>query len=262
MKTSAGQNLAIFLGVGAWVFLAHLPPIEEIFSYHTGLRHFMPIRMDFGAPWAGYFLNFVEDGKGNYTSDPDVDMWQSMVGYTPTYDFFFSLGGSIFRDKFEFKAPAQFPASLFFDEAFYVIWIWKGDYWNLGAGAEIGIYRTYLEHHANNGFYNVVPTLTLDVDMTIRYAGNTLNHLIQTNWWVCSFTPDEQLIDINLLEVEASARFTDPLLREPFYNQYVANKNSENEWKAIEIIEYPPYTDNNVNEYQFTIDFNQKNEED
>ena len=258
MKTSIGKGFADFLCIGAHLLLAHCSPVEITFDFETGLRHFMPVNMDFGAPWAGYFLNFKNDGNGNYTSDPNVEMWQSKVGYTPTYDFFFSLGGPIFREKYEFQVENSGPLSILFPNTYYVVWIWKGDYWNLGAGAEIGIYRTSLEHHYKNGFYEVVTDLTLDVDMTITYEGNELNHLVQTNWWVCSFTPEYQLIDIDLLDIFLKVKFTDPTLREPFYNEWkkrLYSTDDKDNWSCINFVVHPPYDDSNINDYQFELDY-------
>ena len=34
-------------------------------------------------------------------------------------------------------------------------WIWKGDYWNLGAGAEIGIYYQDDLVQASKGYYKI-----------------------------------------------------------------------------------------------------------
>lgn len=137
-------------------------------------------------------------------------------------------------------------------------WIWKGDYWNLGAGAEIGIYHTSNEFHHDNGFYDVVTDLTLGVDMTITYNEEVLNNLVQTNWWVCSFTPEYQLIDINLLKVFLKVKFTDPTLRESFYNTwkyYIDTDDKNDDWKHITITLSPPYNDDNINDYQFELDY-------
>ena len=256
IKTTTGKIFTGVLDIGSHLLLAHIPSTTALLNFATGIRHLMPINMDFGAPWAGYFLNFIKDENGNYTSDPEVEMWQSHVGYTPTYDFFFSLGGPIFRDKYEFKIE---PAETSGDPTdYYVVWIWKGDYWNLGAGAEIGIYHTSNEIYHENGFYDVDTNLKLGVDMTIIYDEEELNNLVQTNWWVCSFTPEKQLIDINDLEVVLKVRFADPSLREPFYDEWnYRNGFTENagKWTEVTMITYPPYNDDNINDYQYEINY-------
>ena len=219
----------------------------------------MPVDMSFGAPWAGYFLGFEQDeSQNNYTSVEKKHMWQSLVGYTPIYDFFFSLGGPIRRFLYEFEVTNDGPLPDIFQTDYYVVWIWKGDYWNLGAGAEIGIYHTdcYLYHKSK--FYDVVTDLTLDVDMTIIYQDRELTHLVQTNWWVCSFTPEEQLINIDDLRVSLKVKFTDPSLRDPFYNAWQQREQSEtieDNWDHISFSVEPPYDDSNINNYQFELDY-------
>ena len=56
------------------------------------------------------------------------------------------------------------------------MWIWKGDYWNLGAGAEIGIYHTDSEIYHNNAFYDVDTNLTLDVVVCFNKFQNSLKN--------------------------------------------------------------------------------------
>lgn len=41
-------------------------------------------------------------------------------------------GNTVNKNKFEFTTK---------DGTDYVIWMWKGDYINLGSGAEVGIYK-------------------------------------------------------------------------------------------------------------------------
>ena len=46
------------------------------------------------------------------------------------YDEIFDIGSEMNADFIPFST----------DDEDYVLWMWKGDYWNLGSGAEIGIY--------------------------------------------------------------------------------------------------------------------------
>lgn len=94
--------------------------------------------------------------------------------------------------------------------------------------------------------------------MTITYNEEVLNNLVQTNWWVCSFTPEHQLIDINLLEVFLKVKFTDPSLREPFFDKYeecLTTPDNTDNWPYITFKIFPPYDDSNINEYQFELDY-------
>ncbi|MBR4049327.1 MAG: DNRLRE domain-containing protein [Clostridia bacterium] len=217
------------------------PVTTSTFNVPTGLRHFMPINMEFGAEWASYLLGFkyCEYGKYvNYTSSTDTPMWQSVVGYSPVYDFFFSVGGPIFKDKYPFIGN---------DNKYYIIWIWKADYWNLGAGAEIGIYSTDNPNNVAQEFYEVDTNLRLHVDMTVKYKTlglfeKTLNHFEQENWWVCSFTPKIQFPNINWLSVELKVKFNDDSLMTPFYDKWKkfdTSSDVNDDWDEVEMAPTP-----------------------
>ena len=75
-----------------------------------------------------FFLQMYKDNEGVYHAS--FDCWQQLFGYNNLYDFFFDLGTSC--------EPAKFPFT--YNGKEYIIWMWKGDYINLGAGAELGIY--------------------------------------------------------------------------------------------------------------------------
>lgn len=91
-----------------------------------------------------WFLDFHKDNNpksanyGNYRTLPDSYQWQKAVGYTWFYDWFFNLGGPIKRKMYQFEVERG--GLLITHVTQYVVWCWKADYWNLGAGAEIGIY--------------------------------------------------------------------------------------------------------------------------
>ena len=80
-------------------------------------------------------LNMEEDSNGIYHAN--FNCWQKYVGYNDFYDFCFNLGTSMDRRKFSF-----------YDENGdtiddLILWGWKGDYLNLGAGMEMGIYKRF-----------------------------------------------------------------------------------------------------------------------
>lgn len=186
-------------------------------------------------------------------------MWQQEVGYTTLYDAVFSAGGPIKRLRYEFVEGSTY----------YCIWLWKGDYWNLGAGAEIGIYATDNSDYAEKNFYEIDPDLTLHVRMVLKYKELglftiTLNDFHQTNWWTCSFTPLIQHPNINWLSVDIDARFVDnrnpkgspfsqnpgPMrssyinyhkLMKPFYNAWKEKEESPittDDWEEITMLDY------------------------
>ena len=225
---------------------------SKTFDTPTGLRHFIPINMEFLTPWAEYYLGFVPSTYGryeNYTSVGGNPMWQSEVGYISMYDFFFSLGGPIFKDKYPFSTSNED----------YVIWIWKGDYWNLGAGAEIGIYTATESPNVENEevFYQINTNNTLHVEMTVKYKylgliEDTLNVLEDDNWWVCSFTPELQMPQIRWLSVDLKVKFNNDSLMAPFYNSWVNFENDnveQNDWNEVKMAptEYKSRAANHTN---------------
>lgn len=118
------------------------------------------------------------------------------------------------------------------------MWIWKADYWNLGAGAEIGIYSTDNYDNFVQEFYEVDTNLRLQVDMTVKYKylwlfERTLNQFEQENWLVCSFTPEVQLPNLNWLSVDLKVKFKDESLMIPFYKTKESLEKTDLKWDEV-----------------------------
>lgn len=71
--------------------------------------------------------------NGRYFYTTDVECWQKKWGYSDLYDYFFDYATNMERKKFEFTSNGKK----------YMFWLWKGNYLNLGAGAELGFYEYY-----------------------------------------------------------------------------------------------------------------------
>ena len=95
---------------------------------HVGNSLVVAIGIDTAAIGA-FFLQMELDDNGVYHAS--VNCWQQYAGYNEYYDIAFDVGTSMLSDSFTFSYRNQG----------YTIWAWKGDYINLGAGAELGIYR-------------------------------------------------------------------------------------------------------------------------
>lgn len=78
------------------------------------------------------FLNFKADSRSIIHSQRYS--WQSLGGYNNGYDAIFRhfTGNNMDREKFAFTVGSTE----------YILWTWRGDYLNLGAGAEIAILPT------------------------------------------------------------------------------------------------------------------------
>lgn len=85
----------------------------------------------------GIVLDFKLDSEGQ-AFHSNVQNWQKIGGYNILYDEIFRIGTydvinntkTISKEMFKFSVGSEK----------YVVWVWRGNYLNLGAGAEIGLY--------------------------------------------------------------------------------------------------------------------------
>ena len=138
-----------------------------------------------GSTAAGaYLLNFVRDENNiAYHSQPDT--WQRNFGYNELYDDVFRIGSYMNYGRVDFNVSGDI----------YSLWAWKGDYWNLQSGAEVGLY-VYNDTYSGTPQYDVVD---FEVPMTLslyNYLGsgeyeNLYNWVpIIDQWWVTGFAPE------------------------------------------------------------------------
>ncbi|CAN5330341.1 hypothetical protein BH11ACT5_BH11ACT5_14070 [soil metagenome] len=107
----------------------------------------------------GNGFGFDFDG-GVYTSRPDAK--QLGFGYSDIYDYFFDVGTDMEIGKYQFQ----------YGDDSYVLWTWKGDYVNLGAGAEIGCYFHEGRLEDEPPFWNTVSNSEApDMSVTLRGPG-------------------------------------------------------------------------------------------
>lgn len=114
-----------------------------------------------------YKLGFNWDSE-NKTYHARTDAWQQVGGFNDFYDMIFNSATSMASAKFEFSV----------DERNYIFWAWKGNYLNLGAGAELGIYSN---QSGIAGMVNVASpfdehwlvdtSLAMDMSLSLMYYG-------------------------------------------------------------------------------------------
>ena len=110
--------------------------------------------------------------------------WQSHWGYNNFIDFAFNSLSSMNRGKFKFGRG---------DDKF-TLWMWKGDYFNFGAGGEIGIYK------GKDWHVDCYTQSKLKMNLDIRLKDGTqvidwdANDLYQ--WWITGFNPDKRFQDV------------------------------------------------------------------
>lgn len=138
---------------------------------------------------AKFFLNMYKDGKGIYHAK--FDCWQQFFGYNDFYDFMFDIGTSMKNKKFIFKSKGRS----------YVLWAWKGNYINLGAGAELGIYFGGGPH------WYVDKSLAMNMTLTLKYRGSRLFSYSMYTWWITGFDPRRLTATANDLRATYVVKF-------------------------------------------------------
>ncbi|MDR2106258.1 MAG: RHS repeat-associated core domain-containing protein [Coriobacteriales bacterium] len=136
------------------------------------------------------------------------DYWQSFkpVGYNDLYDnvlFRYSslIGGGADSEKFDFTVNGED----------YMIWVWKGDYGNIGAGAELGIYEYGLDLDPTPGTFDhwfTAPELAMPMTLSLenKRTGDMYidNYSPGDQWRITGFDPQHQ----NVGAADLTATFT------------------------------------------------------
>lgn len=96
---------------------------------------------------------------------------------------------------------AKFPFN--YNNKSYIFWAWKGDYLNLGAGAELGIY------YDGGWRWLVDQKLALKMTLNLKYNGRTI---ISYNpgkvWWLTGFNPYYQNVKASKLTATYTINFS------------------------------------------------------
>ena len=171
---------------------------------HAGNNFAVAIGIDTAAIGA-IFLDMYKDNQGVYHAS--IDCWQQYFGYNDMYDIFFDLGTSMSAAKFEFS----------YQGVGYTIWAWKGDYVNLGAGAELGIYL------GSSGHRTVDTDLSIWMGMYLYYKGNEIINYFpaEDQWWITGFNPAYLNVDANDLEAMIGFSFSDPGMYYAFQGKHL-----------------------------------------
>ena len=164
------------------------------------------------SPAGTWFLDkvsFTRTSDGVYHAKQNC--WQEPFGYNDFYDYVFDGATSCRNRKFNFYS----------DGTQYTIWMWKGDYLNLGAGCETGIY------YSEPGSYHMYSATDTGITQTISLRNKQTGEIIfeyapgTPTWWVTGFHPKYQDYDRDDLEVSGSICFiNNPKLWEDFYKTY------------------------------------------
>ena len=157
--------------------------------------------------WAkvgGTLLDMEPDDKGVYHAR--FDCWQQCLGYTKLYD----IGFDLFTDM-RYNNEGMFT----FNNQNYILWAWKGDYLNLGAGAELGFY--YGGENVNS-IWKVNKSLAMPMTLTLthRINGTIVNNWKNTTWWITAFNPNYKKV----LAADLTASYTVTFTNEGMFNEF------------------------------------------
>lgn len=168
----------------------------------------------------GFFDTFGFDIDDNGVYHSQQDGWQKYLGYTDLYDEGFDLACSMNKQKYDFTV----------DGKKYIIWLWKGDYLNIGAGAETAIYY-------DDGKSPIWECDIKDsMPMTLRLEDNKGNVIYdwqpsEDNWWCTGFNPKYQNKKVEELISVGTIDFSEHL---DMWKAFKAKWKSSENWKFDE----------------------------
>jgi len=160
----------------------------------------------------------TKDLTGTYIYHATMDCLQQYGGYNDFYDSVFYYATSMAKEKFQFTSGGQE----------LMLWAWKGDYVNLGAGAELGIY-----YGGAGGHWLVDKSLAMKMAMFVEYTGykNNQSFLIaytptEKQWWITGFNPKYQNVNAGDLTVYFVLWFNDTGM----FNAFRASVAGDSRW--------------------------------
>jgi hypothetical protein len=159
--------------------------------------------LDFEQEDGIYHVNvnkYKVEAINNFLGDDNGVCWQQIGGYCDAYDYVFDFFCDMQANK-----DIQFTDK---NGNTYTIWLWKGEYLNLGAGGECGIY--VYNSNEENIFEKAIQKLTggsfveaavnneIPITMTIDYGdGSQTTYDAGSTWWSTSFNPNKQFVKAN-----------------------------------------------------------------
>ncbi len=167
------------------------------------------------AAMGAYLLNMKKDAAGVYHAN--FDCWQQYFGYNNLYDFIFDIGTSMKSAKFPFSCEGKS----------YILWAWKGNYINLGAGAELGIY------YGGEPHWLVDKNLAQNMSMVLKYRGKKIISYCKKTWWITGFNPKYLDAKASDLSVKFTVAFTKDSLYRSFKSAWRKKWSCNDENRTI-----------------------------
>ncbi len=183
------------------------------------------------------------DENGVYHIRPDC--WQQYVHYSTGYDDVFTAGVNSASGGDITVAVNQ--SEIFWadmdgdgikDEGEeFIIWSWKGDYTNLGAGAETGIYQVVRYDEGNNYIYaEINRDYSADMSLELYYQDELLYNYSpdEEQWWITGFDPLVQNVRAEDLRAVTTIDFSSFENPELMLDAFITYNNNSNNFKVPE----------------------------
>ncbi len=168
---------------------------------------------------------FERDKENNSIFHAKDKCAQKLFGYNDFYDFAFESGTNISKPrKYQFCDENDYKFNM---KRQYVIWAWKADYLNLGAGCEVGFYNTY----GSTKHYFFVQKLFTELKMKYNKKSVNVYRPKSHSWWITIFDAgNQENVDPSKIGVRCIADLT--VLRSSVRNKLINRLEvSEGRWK-------------------------------
>ncbi len=184
-----------------------------------------------------YAAGFVMDGKGVYHARQEWSLQSfKYSGYNDFYDTVFHYATDMDNEKFQFCDK---------NGNDYILWAWKGDYLNLGAGAEMGIYKRMVVNGTDTDHWLVDKSLAMPMTLKLDYKGKQIISYDPKKvdpkifdplrkgtdkWWVTGFNPDYQDVKASQLTATYTVTFNTKTMYDAFYKKYGQGVEKDSRW--------------------------------
>ena len=161
----------------------------------------------------------TKDLSGTYIYHAKMDCLQQYGGYNNFYDTVFKYATSMDKAKFQFTSGGKE----------LMLWAWKGDYLNLGAGAELGIYKQMTVAGYSTPQWLVNTSLSMHMTLQLQLNGKTIinwdpakdkNYAWDKVWWVTGFNPYYTNVDAGNLKAIYTVTFNTQAMYDDFYKTW------------------------------------------
>ena len=156
------------------------------------------------------FLMMYQNPKTG-TIHANQNNWQQFFGFNKFYENVFGLATSKLNDVFDFTHNGRR----------YVLWAWKGNYLNLGAGAEMAIYENPRNIPFIGEHWDVNTNLAMNMAMRVYLDGRRIiNYSPGRVWWITGFHPKYRGVLASSLRAVYTVTFNTEQKRNDFHRRW------------------------------------------